>query len=718
MKAHEEIEIQGIKTNNLKNIDVVLKKRSINLVVGPSGSGKSSLAFDTIGGIGQHEMTSMFADEVAEPAYRVRSYRNMIAAVPIPQLNNNNNIRSTIGTYFGINRSVSLLYSALLHLDEDFFVLNREQNVCPQCRGLGIFLQLDANRVINYDTPLEACPIKCWTRNRDFYSQILRLFCVDQRIDFKKTFRMLNDNEKRTILFGQSEEKYSVRYKRAGIFSTRSTHYYGVMSGKPMLRKFAPARQFFADQPCQSCKGRKFSQEHEEFKLYELSIGEFMCTPFSDLNSWIEAVSRDASVSNLSFAASHIARFVRTAVEMDLGHLFFHRSIPTLSGGEMQRLRLVQVFNTQLTDLLIVLDEPLAGLSGCERPAVYENIIRLADRHTLLIVDHHDTFCKKAKVIMALGEGGGKNGGSLIDARRYLHAQDTAVDCAPSKITAHLTVKLSGHVYGFTGVDIDLGKNCLNLISGKSGVGKSVLLREYLPQAFEHYEYISQKALAGKKDSSVATVLGIAEHIINGYARRHGKPRRFFSKLPGCEGACPYCSGVGYVDVGSEYRLQAQIECRECAGTGFNKRLRKFTVLNKSIVDIWLMTVDEAKVFYDEADKKISKVLSEASEIMLGHLTIGQPTSTLSGGENVRIKTLKAAFSTGSVFGIDEPFKGLAPAEMCNVIQFLNKLVKTDKTIIVADHEEKSFRYFAKHVRLSNEGGKLVGTTVVERVAH
>ena len=708
MRSHEHIEIHGIETNNLKNIDVVLKKRSVNLVVGPSGSGKSSLAFDTIGGIGQHEMTSMFADEVGEPAYRVRSYRNMIAAVPIPQSNNNNNIRSTIGTYFGINRNVSLLYAALLRLHEDFFVLNKEQNVCPQCRGLGVFLQLDPNRAINYDTPLEACPIKCWTRNRDFYSQILRLYCVDKRIDFKKTFRMLNDTEKRTILFGESKEKYSIKYRRAGIYSRRSTHYYGLMSGKPMLRKFAPARQFFADHLCQSCKGRKFSPEHEKFKLHGLSIGEFMSTPFSDLNTWIEAVSGDASVSNLSFAASHISRFVRTTVKMDLGHLSFHRSVPTLSGGEMQRLRLVQVFNTQLTDLLIVMDEPLAGLSGAERSAVYENIVRLANRHTLVIVDHHDTFCKKASVIIALGEGGGKNGGRIIDAQKYFDAQGTVLGCTPSKPAALLPVKLSGHVYGFKGVDIQLGKNCLNVISGKSGVGKSVLLREYLPLAFERYEYISQKALVGKKNSSVATVLDIFDHIINGYAKISGKPKRFFSKLPGCEGACPYCSGIGYVDVGSEYRLQAQIECRECAGTGFNKMLRKFTVFNMSIVDIWLMTVDEAKAFYDGGDKKISKVLSDASEIMLGYLKIGQPTSTLSGGENIRVKLLKAAFSTASVFGIDEPFKGLGQTEIFNVIQFLNKFLKRNKTIIVAEHEEKSFRYFAKHVRLADEGGKLV----------
>ncbi|NMD00177.1 MAG: excinuclease, partial [Bacteroidales bacterium] len=124
MKNSNEIKIYGIRTNNLKNIDITLEKKEINLIIGPSGSGKSSLAFDTVGGIGQHEMTSMFADEVGEPIYKVNSYFNMVAAIPIPQTNNNINIRSTIGTYFGINKSISLIYSVLLNLPEELFVLN------------------------------------------------------------------------------------------------------------------------------------------------------------------------------------------------------------------------------------------------------------------------------------------------------------------------------------------------------------------------------------------------------------------------------------------------------------------------------------------------------------------------------------------------------------------------------------------------------------------
>lgn len=705
----EIIEIRGIETNNLKNIDIALKKHSINLVIGPSGSGKSSLAYDTVAQIGQHEFTSMFADEVTEPAYKVRSYSNMIATVPIQQSNNNNNIRSTIGTYFGINQSVALIYSALLGLSEEFFVLNREENLCTQCRGLGFIREIDVNRIIDYDVPLEKCPIKCWIRNRDFYSQIIKEFCNDKGIDYKKNFRMLKESEKHVILFGESKEKYSVKYKKAGIYSRRTTKYYGIMTGTPMLTKFSIAKEYLADIVCTCCNGQKYSSEHNNYKLNKLSIGEFMCTPFSLLKNWIEAVCLDMNNSNLSFAVSIVSRFVQKTIELDLGHLFFHRAIPTLSGGELQRLRLVQVLNTQLSDLLIVLDEPLAGLSGTEKLSVFDNVLKLSERHTMLIVDHHDTFIKKAKVIIALGEKSGKNGGNIIDAKKYMNSLVPNEKLEPLKPSKIIPMKLDSPVYGYSGINLEIAQNCLNLIAGKSGVGKSTLLREYFPQYFAHYSYISQKSLVGKKNSSVATVLDIFSRITDGYAKKFGKEKQFFSKLTGCEGACPLCSGIGYIDYGTDYQIRTQIVCRECNGTGFNKSLKKYKIFDKSIFDVWSMTIDEASEFYRQVDNKVFKVLSNASDIMLGHLLIGQPTSTLSGGENIRIKILKSVNSSTNVYGIDEPFKGLSRVEIFNVIKFLNKLISEKKTIIVADHEEESFCFFTKRIRLVNQGGILVG---------
>jgi len=709
----DTIDIFGIETHNLKNIDVSLKKKAINLVIGPSGSGKSSLAYDTIAQIGQHEFLSMFADEVSEPTYRVKAYRNMIAAVPIQQSNHNNNMRSTIGTYFGLNRNIALVYAALLGLSEDLFVLNKEGNLCEHCRGLGFTKVLDENRVVDYNIPLEKNPIKCWSKYKDFYSQIIKQFCLDCGIDSRKNFRQLSEKEKKLFLFGESDCKYSIKYKKTNSFSRRTTKFYGIMTGMPMMTNYSPAKQFFADKECEHCHGRKYSSDHEQYILFGLSIGSFMTTPFENLCQYVNQMMSDVNDQRLAFALKNIYSFLKKAVEHNLGHLFLHRAIPTLSGGELQRLRLVQVFNTQLSDLLIVLDEPLAGLSGTEKNSVYRNILDLSNYHTLVIVEHSDIFVKDAKVVIALGEKSGKEGGSIIDAGQYLKAQSVDSEFTIDAPKKSVSITLNNQIYQYTGVSISIAADCLNLITGKSGVGKSTLLREYLPQFFERYVYINQKPFLGNKNSSVATILDIFGHCSDAFAKKHNKDKRFFSNLTGCEGACPICSGAGFLEYGSEHSTKVHLECRDCEGTGFHKNLRNYKLFDKSIFDVWGMTIDEACEYFLQIDKKVVKALQDASAIMLGHLRIGQPTATLSGGENIRIKILKSAKSTAKVLGIDEPFKGLSNTEIYCVVQFLERLKRDNKTVIVVDHNETAFRYFAKHIRLTDENGVLMGIDIL-----
>ena len=703
----ETINIWGIETNNLKNIEIEIEQNAVNLIVGPSGSGKSSLAYDTIAQIGQHEFLSMFADDISEPAYRIKGYKNMVAAVPIRQSNFNNNLRSTIGTYFGINRNIILIYSSILELNEDFFILNKEENLCDECHGLGYIRTLDKNRLINYDVPLEKNPIRCWNRYKDFYSQIIQQFCLDNGIDSKKTFRQLTNKEKTMILYGESEKKYSVRYKKNLSFSRRTTKYYGIMTGKPMIVNFVPAMQFFSEETCKCCQGKKYSLQHEQYKVASLSIGAFMTMPFEQLQHYIEKMLSETTDSSLLFVLNNIQKFVSKAIDLNLGYLFFHRAIPTLSGGELQRLRMVQVLSTQLSNLLLVLDEPLAGLSGEEKKSVFECVVDLAKRHTVVIVDHSDIFVSVSKKIIALGESGGVNGGFIIDAKKYLAKQSIKNTINILSVQSMERVSIHNPVYSYEGVDIEIGKECMNLITGHSGIGKSTLLREYFPQYFDHYLYINPKPLLGNKNSSVSTALNISIDISNLFAVKHKKDRRFFSNQTGCEGMCPVCMGVGYIEYGNGYDAKIKLLCKDCAGTGFNKTLQKYRIDGKNVFDIWNMTIDEAIEYFSGMDNKIIYHLEEANSLLLGHLRIGQPIATLSGGENIRVKILKAMKSTAKVFGVDEPFKGLSNTEIFCVVQYLNRLCRKDRTVIVVDHSEAIEQYFAKHIELTCDNGIL-----------
>lgn len=703
----DTIDVWGVETNNLKDIDVSLEKHAINLIIGPSGSGKSSLAYDTVAQIGQHEFMSMFADNASDPTYKVKGYRNMVAAVPLKQANYNNNMRSTIGTYFGLNRYIGFIFSVISGVSEDFFVLNKESNLCEVCHGFGTVKELDVNKLISFNTKLKDDPVRCWDRYKDFYRSIIEKFCTEVGIDPNKTFRELTEEERHTFLYGESRSKYQIIYHKVNSKSSRTTKFYGVMREKPLIVGANISDKYYSDTVCPCCRGKKYASSHDGIKVGGLSIGEYMITPFADLLIVNKAIRKHSKSASLTFAFDAIDTFLQRAIDFNLGYLFFNRSIPTLSGGELQRLRMVQVFNTQLTDLLIVLDEPLGGLSGKERKKIYDSIIELKEKHTLVIVDHSDIFVKSARTIVALGEKSGKNGGYLIDAQSYIKKQKDPIPKPEHTLGAPIRVALNSKIYQYNGVDIELSEGCLNLITGASGIGKSTLIREYFPQFFESYAYVNQRPILGNKNSNVATSLDIATEIFSIFAKKFKKDKNYFSNNTGNEGCCPSCLGAGYIEYGSEKTSVLRLECADCAGTGFNKDLAKHKINGKSIFDIWKMTVDEVADFFKDINPKIATALQNASSILLGHLLIGQPTSTLSGGENIRIKLLKLRNSRSDVLGIDEPFKGLSLTEIHSVINFLIGMVNKGKTIVVIDHNEEAFPYFANHIELINKNGLL-----------
>ena len=392
-----------------------------------------------------------------------------------------------------------------------------------------------------------------------------------------------------------------------------------------------------------------------------------------------------------------------------MGHLYFHRAIPTLSGGEFQRLKLVQIFNTQLSDLLIVLDEPLAGLSSDEKPSVYNNILSLSKMHTVLIVDHGDTFVSNAKKVYALGPGSGIYGGQIINTEDYLNSESISQSIDIKHGTEQLMLNVCNPVYQYLGAKVELLKESMNLVKGSSGVGKSTLLREYFPQQWDDYIYINQKAVEGNKNSCVATILEIADRIAKLFAKKTGKDKKLFSNHTGNEGACPACRGSGVIEYGYNARTKICLKCEDCDGTGFNSMIKKYTINDMSIFDIWNMTLSEGEEFFTDVDPSISGVLHNAKEINLGHLKIGQATTTLSGGENVRIKILKAARTKSNLIGIDEPFRGLSNSEIYKVAVFLDHLREKGKTIVVVDHSEYAERFFARIITLHNKHGVLVG---------
>lgn len=690
-----QIEIDGIETNNLKGIDVSIDKNCLNVIIGPSGSGKSSLAYDTIAQIGMHEYMSMFNDNAADPLYKVKKYKNMIATVPIRQTNHNNNMRSSIGTYFGLNSAIASLFASLLGVDIQQFALSKEENACEACHGLGYIEKPDASKIINYRKKLKDNPFKCWTRYSDFYSRILKKVCEEKRIDVEKSFNELTQSERDFLLYGSSENKFHIVYKHNGASSSRTTKYYGVMTNEPMLKDRKLPGSYYSKCTCEFCRGMKYSKDVLALQVCGISIGSFMNTPFGELGVVLDRFNTSAS-NEQQQVINTIRRFVDKANELFLGHLYFNRAIPTLSGGEMQRLRLIQVFNTQLADLAIILDEPLAGLSGEEKAQVYENILKLSKSQTLIVVDHSEVFYNHASKIIALGPGSGIQGGNLIDAQEYILQQRMcSIEKSPKQCSIK-KIKAPGTIYSYRGIDVSIAEKGLTLIFGRSGVGKSTLLREYFPRIVDNYLYIDQKPAEGNVNSNVATLLDLAGAISKIFAEKYCLDRTFFSNASGKEGVCPRCLGKGYNEFGN-----VALVCKECNGTGFNKILKKYNIFGKNIFQIYGMTISEAKDFFEKNNRKIHQKLKIAEGLLLGHLQLGQKTATLSGGENIRIKLMQAEGRNAQVIGIDEPFKGLNRVEINKVVEYFWQLRERQITVIVIDHTEGTEQYFDYLQRLT-----------------
>ena len=689
----KNINVYGIQTNNLKNIDITIKRNKLNLIIGPSGSGKSSLAYSTIAQIGLHEFYSMFKDDLDEPDYKVLGFDNMGVTVPIKQTNYNNNIKSTIGTYFSLQTKICTVFANILKVDYKLFSLFNEENVCENCYGLGYIEKPDLTKIVNYNKAIKDNPFRCWYRYGDFYIKILKKFCADEGIDIEKTMDKLPNKDKEKLLYGESINKYRIGYKSGNSVSSRTTKYYGLLTGIPMLKNFKMQRKYFGKTTCNCCNGMKFSKERLRYKICGVSIGDILNTPFTDIEKVLKSFISNSPNERISVLINEILSFINKAIELNLGYLTLNRSIPTLSGGELQRLRLVHVFNNALNNLILILDEPLVGVSGEEKEIIFRNILKQIPKHTVILVDHSDVFYDFSENIIALGYGGGKNGGNIINYKRYIESQKIPTNKKEKKITKTIIINSKTKIYQYKGVNMTFAEKSLNLISGKSGVGKTTLLKEYLSREFDDYIYISQKPIVGNANSNVATLLNVANSVFAMFSKEFCKEKGFFSNQSGKNGACSLCMGSGYLQYGT-----TKLVCGECNGTGFNKILKKYHINKKSLFDIWKMTIDEAVLFLGEIDNKIKKSLMSAQKINLGYLSLGQSTVSLSGGENIRIKMLKLENTTANILGIDEPFKGLNPSEILVIIKYMEELINKGKTVLVADHTDIVSSFFDYHV--------------------
>ena len=692
---------RGISTHNLKHIDVEVPEKKLMCIAGVSGSGKSSLAFGTIAAISMEEYDRLTSDQEYEQDYVIDGYGSVPMAIPLKQLNYNVNPRSTIATYFGLKRSLNYIIAKMSGVTMGLLNFNGDGH-CPECMGLGYKKIPDKGMIIKWDVPIKDIPFECWRNSyKDFYKKLLLEYCVEIGVDPGKSLKELSEAKQNQLISGVGKQKYTIKYNGS---RRKTTCYYGPLVEIGGSKQIFPTISFDSytkSGKCPSCGGSRLKSKVANAQVIKgITISDIETATFNELKDIIgKLLENDKDIAS---AANNIKIFIDKAIQLGLGHLTLTRGISSLSGGELQRLRLTQLLSGNLSDMLIVLDEPTASLHPSECEMVAKMIADLKTRNTVLAVEHNAEVLKYADKILYLGPHGGKDGGNIISQAEFNKV--ISVNNCNDFENGDKVIKIQpvSEYVSYKGT-LNIHLNTLNVICGSSGSGKSVILHDSLPCVLNNYEDISQKPIKGNSLSTVGTYTKLTDELRACFAKKYKKDKSFFGKNG--QVGCKCCDGTGYVDIGEYYGKSVRTVCSECSGTGFNGSVDDYKISDISIATASGMPLSELKTKLDFS-KKALQTIALMESVHLGYLSLNRNIGTLSGGENQRIKLVMALTKKeGMIIGLDEPVKGLSPKEIGSIIELLyTQIRECNKTFVVTEHNTQFIAAASYVSELINDG--------------
>ncbi|MEU9848789.1 excinuclease ABC subunit UvrA [Streptomyces sp. NPDC047985] len=735
--SHDLIRVHGARENNLKDIDIEIPKRRLTVFTGVSGSGKSSLVFDTIAAESQrliNETYSAFIQGFMPTSARpeVDVLEGLTTAIVVDQQRMGADPRSTVGTATDANAMLRILFSRLgqPHIGSpNAFSFNvpsvrasgaitvergnkktekvtftRTGGMCPGCEGRGTVSTLDPAQLYDDSKSLGegALTIPGYKAGGWNY----RLYTESGLFDPDKPIREYTAQELHDFLHHEP-----TRMKIAGINMT----YEGLIPRvqKSMLAKDREAMQphirEFVDRAvtfttCPECDGTRLSEAARSSRIEGISIADACAMQISDLAAWIRTLdepSPGSSSTGYAMVAPLLTALRRTLdsfVEIGLGYLSLDRSSGTLSGGEAQRVKMVRHLGSSLTDTTYVFDEPTTGLHPHDISRMNDLLLRLRDKgNTVLVVEHKPQTIAIADHVVDLGPGAGTAGGTVCfeGTVEGLRATDTITgrhlgDRATLKKsvrrpTGALEIR-GATAHNLRDVDVDVPLGVLVVVTGVAGSGKSSLLHGSIP-AGAGVVSVGQDPIRGSRRSNPATYTGLLDPIRKAFAKANGVKPALFSA--NSEGACPSCKGAGVVYTDLAMMAGVASTCEECEGKRFEASVLDHRLGGRDISEVLAMSVAEAEEFFGGGEARTPaahKILERLADVGLGYLSLGQPLTTLSGGERQRLKLATHMAEKGGVYVLDEPTTGLHLADVEHLLGLLDRLVDSGKSVVVIEH--------------------------------
>ncbi|MFF4824588.1 ATP-binding cassette domain-containing protein [Streptomyces sp. NPDC001312] len=728
--SHDMIRVHGARENNLKDVSIEIPKRRLTVFTGVSGSGKSSLVFDTIAAESQrliNETYSAFVQgfmpTLARPEVDVLD--GLTTAIIVDQQRMGGDPRSTVGTATDANAMLRILFSRLgqPHIGSPkAFSFNvpsisgagavtveragktvKERRsfsitggMCPRCEGRGTVSDVDLTQLYDDSKSLTegALTIPGYKPGGWNY----RLYSESGFFDADKPIREYTKQELQDFL-----HREATRMKIAGINMT----YEGLIpriqksmlskdreAMQPHIREFVDRAITFTD--CPECGGTRLSEAARSSRIGGTSIADACAMQISDLAEWVRGLEEPSMAPLLATLQQTLDSFV----EIGLGYLSLDRPSGTLSGGEAQRVKMIRHLGSSLTDVTYVFDEPTTGLHPHDIQRMNGLLLRLRDKgNTVLVVEHKPETIAIADHVVDLGPGAGTAGGAVCfeGTVEGLRASDTLTgrhldDRASFKETVRKptgTLEIRGATtHNLRGVDVDIPLGTLVVVTGVAGSGKSSLVHGSIP-AGAGVVSVDQGAIRGSRRSNPATYTGLLDPIRKAFAKANGVKPALFSA--NSEGACPTCNGAGVIYTDLAMMAGVATTCEECEGKRFDASVLEYHLGGRDISEVLAMPVAEAEEFFGAGEAHAPaahRVLGRLADVGLGYLTLGQPLTTLSGGERQRLKLATHMAEKGGVYVLDEPTAGLHLADVEHLLGLLDRLVDSGKSVIVVEHHQ------------------------------
>ena len=722
---YNKIVIKGLKQNNLKNISLEIPKNKIVVFTGVSGSGKSSIVFDTIAAESQRQMNETYSAWVRGrlPKYerpRVEYIDHLNPSVVIDQSRLGGNARSTVGTISDMYSALRLLFSRIGEPKigpASYFSFNNPNGMCKTCAGIGKIMDLDIHRLIDEDKTYEEGIFNLPAFGPGKY--YWKLYRRPDLFDVNKKWADLPEAEKNILLYGsRTRDGERIDKKIEGVYNQFKRLCLMKSPEEQNDNTLKKINMYMEEKICPDCMGKRLNPEALSSRVNGYNIADMCEMEFSRLKDELSRI-KDARAE--SIVESLVASLDRM-IDIGLPYLSMNRESSTLSGGEAQRLKLVRYMGSSLTGMIYIFDEPSTGMHPRDVHRMSDLLKSLRDKgNTVLVVEHDKDIISIADEVIDIGPLAGKNGGQVLFQGSYesLLLSGTLTGNAmkevipfkdnPRKPKGWLTVR-GANLHNLKNVDVDIPLGILTVVTGVAGSGKSSLIRDVFAKQYEDMVVlVDQSAITATGRSTACTYLGFFDEIRKVFANATGKDASIFSF--NSKGACPACKGRGFITTELVFMDPVTTKCEYCDGTRYSDEALECKYKGKNIVDVLNMSVEDAAVFFED-NVKVKKHLDALLETGLPYLSLGQPLSTLSGGERQRVKLAKELNKKGNVYVLDEPTTGLHASDVKNIMALLDGIIERGNTVIVIEHNTDVMKMADYIIDIGPDGGTAGGEVV------